>query len=212
MAIATVIGNGESRKDFDINTLLGLVVGCNAVYRDITPDHLVCVDQKMVREVFDTKGIVPYPIYTRDTWLPAFRNVTYQKNDLRAVPKLPYEGKDRIDQPFHWGAGQFATLVALQEGATTIYLLGFDLYGSGKDQKLHNNVYKDTHNYWSTDRHAVPHHYWVYQMHKIFELHPNVQFYQVQPDSWILPPEWQNLANLSVINYDNLNTIIRKNQ
>ena len=30
MAIATVIGNGESRKNFDINTLLGLVIGCNA--------------------------------------------------------------------------------------------------------------------------------------------------------------------------------------
>ena len=41
--IATVIGNGESRADFDINTtkLIGMTVGCNAVHRDMQPDYLV---------------------------------------------------------------------------------------------------------------------------------------------------------------------------
>ena len=50
--IASVIGNGESRADFDINTLktIGMTVGCNAVHRDMQPDYLVCAD-KVVPEV-----------------------------------------------------------------------------------------------------------------------------------------------------------------
>ena len=56
--IASVIGNGESRTDFDINTLktIGMTVGCNAVHRDMHPDYLVCADKKMVVEVLSNNN------------------------------------------------------------------------------------------------------------------------------------------------------------
>ena len=206
--IATVIGNGESRVGFDINTLktIGMTVGCNAVHRDMQPDYLVCADKKMVHEVLQDKdNKVPYPLYTRPMWLDSFR-----QHQFLAVPDLPYKGKERIDDPFHWGTGQFATLVALKNSwrgwlgrkAETVFLLGFDLYGVGEGQKLHNNVYKDTNNYWSTSRHAVPHHYWVYQMSRIFEHFPNTTFFQVNSDGWIIPDEWSQWSNFEYITID----------
>ena len=206
--IATVIGNGESRADFDINTLktIGMTVGCNAVHRDMNPDYLVCADKKMVVEVLQSKtNKVPYPLYTRPMWLDSFR-----QHQFLAVPDLPYEGKERIDDPFHWGTGQFATLVALKNSwrgwlgrkAQTVFLLGFDLYGVGEGHKLHNNIYKDTDNYWSTTRHAVPHHYWVYQMAKIFEHFPDTTFFQVNVDGWTIPDEWSQWPNFEFITID----------
>ena len=37
-----VIGNGESRKALKIEELNLPTVGCNAIFRDIKVDHLVC--------------------------------------------------------------------------------------------------------------------------------------------------------------------------
>ena len=40
------IGNGESRKGFDLEKLRqhGKIYGCNAIYRDFLPDVLTAVD------------------------------------------------------------------------------------------------------------------------------------------------------------------------
>jgi hypothetical protein len=44
-----VLGNGESRKDIDINELkkTGKVWGCNAIYRDYILDGLIAVDHDL---------------------------------------------------------------------------------------------------------------------------------------------------------------------
>ena len=49
-----VFGNGESRTSVNIDKLEGTKVGCNAICRDYSMDHLVCVDQRMVQEALDT--------------------------------------------------------------------------------------------------------------------------------------------------------------
>jgi hypothetical protein len=47
------IGNGESRKDFDLTKLNNFfTIGCNALYRDFTPNILVCMDYKLCHEVY----------------------------------------------------------------------------------------------------------------------------------------------------------------
>ena len=47
------IGNGESRKDFDLNKLNGHnTIGCNALYRDYTPKILVAMDYKLCHEIY----------------------------------------------------------------------------------------------------------------------------------------------------------------
>jgi len=52
-----LIGNGSSRKGFDLEKLrdYGTIVGCNALYRDFAPDVLVAIDSKMINEIKDSK-------------------------------------------------------------------------------------------------------------------------------------------------------------
>lgn len=49
-----VLGNGESRKDIDVNELkkTGKVWGCNAIYRDYDLDGLVAVDPMLEHEIY----------------------------------------------------------------------------------------------------------------------------------------------------------------
>ena len=48
------LGNGESRKDVNLSALKphGKIYGCNALYRDFTPDVLVAVDQGIIHEIY----------------------------------------------------------------------------------------------------------------------------------------------------------------
>jgi len=62
------IGNGESRKDFNLNLLrpFGKIYGCNAIYRNFTPDVLCAVDHGMIHEIYH-KGVAnQIPCYFRN--------------------------------------------------------------------------------------------------------------------------------------------------
>lgn len=50
---AFIIGNGPSRKDFDLEVLrnLGVIFGTNALYRDFEPDFLVAIDEPIILEI-----------------------------------------------------------------------------------------------------------------------------------------------------------------
>ena len=50
------IGNGESRKQIDLGQLKphGKIYGCNALYRDFTPDHLTAVDAGIMHEIYNS--------------------------------------------------------------------------------------------------------------------------------------------------------------
>ena len=54
MSIVFCIGNGESRKGFDLEKLRphGKIYGCNALYRDFTPDVLTAVDPGITHEIY----------------------------------------------------------------------------------------------------------------------------------------------------------------
>jgi hypothetical protein len=54
MANVFCIGNGTSRKGFDLESLkpFGKTYACNAIYKDFTPDVLITVDQGIMHEVY----------------------------------------------------------------------------------------------------------------------------------------------------------------
>ena len=54
----SVIGNGESRRGFDVTVLKGIttVVGCNAIFRDHNLDYIVACDRHMCQEAANTCG------------------------------------------------------------------------------------------------------------------------------------------------------------
>jgi len=185
-----VIGNGESRKQVDLQKITETKIGCNAILRDTKVDHLVCVDKSMLREAVNTSYHKDAKVYTRKRLFVQHR---LEKN-IRMVPDLPYAGSERPDDPIHWGSGPYAVLLAAKLATDDIHLLGFDLYS--KDNKV-NNIYKDTANYSLAHKSAVDPRYWIYQIGKVFECYPNTQFKIHQDEGWQLPKAW-NKPNVTL--------------
>ena len=184
-----VIGNGESRKDVNLNKINMQKVGCNAIYRDFFVDHLICVDKRMANEAIQHKYNFTSKIYTRHDWYSHFD----ENKNIRIVPDLPFTGYERWDLPWHWGAGPYAVLLATKY-SNNINLLGFDLYS--KDQ-FTNNIYKDTDNYNVATKRAVDPSYWIHQIGRLFEHFSDKQFTIFQEQDWQLPKEWKN-SNVKV--------------
>ncbi|MEK9698305.1 MAG: hypothetical protein VW270_21225, partial [Candidatus Poseidoniales archaeon] len=61
---AYIIGNGESRKNFDLYSLPQDTYGCNALYREYEPDFLIVVDRHMYQEIANTEYIDQNTVYT----------------------------------------------------------------------------------------------------------------------------------------------------
>ena len=148
-----VIGNGVSRKDIPLDNIYQEKIGCNAIFRDHYVQHLVCCDKKMVKQALSAGTS---PVYTRQRWIADFPS-----RDVIALPDLPYNGDKRQDDPFHWGSGPYALLLATTM-SKYIKIVGFDLYGT-KDGNT-NNVYASTDGYKTKQDDAVDWSYWVYQL------------------------------------------------
>lgn len=192
-----VIGNGESRKCVDINLIVKPKIACNAAYRDLHVDYLVCLDQKTLYEAATKHS----NIYTRQEWHRRFRDTP----NIHCVPDLPYKGIQRWDDPWHWGSGPYAVLLAAELTETArVDLIGFDLYSA---DGYVNNVYKDTENYAESKKRAVDPRYWIYQIAKVFELYPNCEFRIHQTEDWEQPVSWKKsnveVDTISMLAYNN---------
>lgn len=191
------IGNGESRAGLNIEKLCGPTVGCNAIMRDFTVDHLVCVDKRMVQEAINRKVNEHSLVYTREDWKPYFKDI----KRIRVVPDLPYVGSERWDEPFQWGSGPYAVLIAAKYAKERyVNLFGFDLYS--KTETI-NNIYKSTPNYDDENKRPVDPRYWIHQIGMVFECFPKIQFTIYQNKDWVLPKAW-NYPNVVVDSISNI--------
>jgi len=85
--------------------------------------------------------------------------------------------------------------------ARRLQIIGFDLWGiNGK----HNNIYKDTNNYESSEYHAVDPSHWIPQFERMFATYCNVRFNYWVPDGWDVPELWQGCKNL---HFHNINIL-----
>ena len=86
------IGNGESRKDFDLEKLRphGKIYGCNALYRDFTPDVLCAVDMGIMHEIYNSG-------YAQDNKC-VFRD--WNKMPGEMYDNLLFAGKNYSDQDY----------------------------------------------------------------------------------------------------------------
>ncbi len=92
-----IIGNGESREGFDLETLRphGTIYGCNALYRDFMPDVLTAVDHGIMHEIYHAGVAQKIPCYFRDwTKVPA---MTYEPMLMGGIKNLE-EAKDALDK------------------------------------------------------------------------------------------------------------------
>lgn len=83
------IGNGESRKNFNLDLLKphGKIYGCNALYREYTPDVLVSVDHGIMHEIYQSGYC-----YKNETW---FRDWTKVPDHM--YESMVYAGLSKID-------------------------------------------------------------------------------------------------------------------
>jgi hypothetical protein len=160
MTQAFVLGNGISRKTIVSASLqpLGKIYGCNALYREFTPDILVATDRPIATAIQESGYAQNNIFYTRRP---------IEGLGARAVPKAY----------FGYSSGPIASAVAALDGHQHIYLLGFDM-GPDKNQQF-NNVYAGTEFYKLPT--AVPTFTgnWIKQLIQIAQDFPLVQFVRV---------------------------------
>jgi hypothetical protein len=183
--LAFVLGNGKSRLAVNAVDLLdkGTVYGCNAVYREFAPHHLIAVDVKMVNEIVDSNY--------------------HTSNSVWTNPNKGISTKEHLNF-FHphkgWSSGPTALWLAASKGYKEIYILGFDYEGiNGKV----NNVYADTKNYRSSRDTATFFGNWLHQTEKVIKEYSTVNFFRVIESSGFVPERLNGLSNLHHITYSN---------
>ena len=105
------IGNGESRKGFDLEKLRphGKIYGCNALYRDFMPDVLISVDHGIMHEVYHAGVAQKIPVYFRDwTKVPAMSYETMLMSGVNEV-----DAKEHLDD----------ILITNERGDSTEYVM-----------------------------------------------------------------------------------------
>lgn len=185
--IVTVVGNGLSRKGLALNSLPGLIIGCNAVHRDYTCPVYVAADRRMVEEILRNDQNTNSTIFTRKDWADEY--------SVNPVPNLWYQGTNKADDQFHWNTGPLALHVAGLMSTKEINMIGFDLWPSNNK---FNNLYADTQNYSTSDSSAISPHLWIYQLKKVFEHYYQLNFIQWQLPDWQIPDEWKAINNLTI--------------
>lgn len=159
MTRAFVIGNGVSRKGIDLNLLKlqGQIYGCNALYREFTPDVLVATDKPIATHIQESGYALANVFYTRKP-VPG-------SGAKLLIPE--YQG---------YSSGPNALGLAARHGNIHIYLLGFDM---GPNNNHFNNIYADTEFYKTS---AYPPTFvgnWVKQVIRIMQDYPQTQFVRI---------------------------------
>ena len=186
--IAFVLGNGTSRKDINHHNLkkYGTVYGCNALFREFAPDHLVCVDTKMITEINDAQ-------YQNK------HNVWSNRNKL--TERTP--GIKIIEPNKGWSSGPTALMIASQHGHKVIYIMGFDYVGLGEQKELVNNIYAGTKNYKGVNDRATYYGNWQRQTMMCVNQFPKTKYYRIiKSMNDYIPDHLKDLNNLSHITVD----------
>ena len=192
---AYCIGNGPSRKGFDLNKLKasGQTYGCNALYRDFMPDFIFSVDTKMSMEMVENEVGLKTIHYG-----PALEvNRKQTKGMMHLIPNNP-----------HWISGNAAFWTACVHGHKNIYLIGYDFREYGKNQL--NNIYQDSNCY--GERHSDQiFEGWLKQFRDLLKMRPYCQFTVVHDN----PPEYLHhlqtgidLGNSKIISYKEFNDTV----
>ena len=138
-----VLGNGESRKNINLNALKtkGKVYGCNGLYRDFVADTLVVVDGGMMHEVYSSG----YPL----------ENQCYFRGWNR-LPDFMYSEMVNLEDYLDWPEG---ILVENEKGSKTEFVM------NGTDPRQMERLYNHYKSLGSDDatveKLLTQHHQWI---------------------------------------------------
>jgi len=193
---AVAIGNSPSRLDFNLNHLKhpsGLLgsktlqtYGCNALYRDFTPDFLVALGDDMVTELSSSDYVKDNIVYTRSYSLLEYPNKFY------LIPYDPYAD-----------SGTTAAYIAAFDGHKKIYMLGFDEQDT---PNINFNVYAGTNAY-DAKQSDVGSEKWVQNRTKLFTVYDDVDWVWVtQCGTSTVPESIKSCQNFRQISFRNFVT------
>jgi hypothetical protein len=186
--ISFVLGNGKSRKQFDIKHYrsYGNIYGCNAIYRDEQVDYLIAVDPPMAQEIIDNNAHLTTKFYTRE------------HKRFKGIDNINYPSKS-----LGWSSGPTALWIASSNNPKVIFIAGFDFASS--DEKL-NNIYGSTQNYKQADSPATYFGNWIKQTELIIRDNPGIQYYRITTEEYkFSPTNYYKYKNFSNISYEKMN-------
>ena len=208
MDTAFVIGNGESRNIFPIETLKGkgTIYGCKAIYRDHPKlcDHIVAVNPPMHEELakWHNNGKESPQIHgigniskwnyicdgDKETDMPDGLKIyrIWRGGNMKKGGMIKTE-----DFTQNRGSGCSAVLMAAESGVKNIIVLAFDILGAQQwemqePSRIQNNIYKNTINY--PDRMSMKAYLkyeWMYQLRQILRKFPDTNFYFINRREYI---------------------------
>ena len=166
----TIIGNGESRKDIDIDRIRGMKVGCNGIYLHNKVD-LICAMDKFWRDKISSETNIPL--------LSRYHNTAWQ-NKLEL-----YEGKwKNTNCPYRGYCSGISALDYISSlGKNDIYLIGFDF--GYKGDKV-NHIYKDTKFHPPSNRPAQNETIFLRQFIQTIKRYPRVKYTWVTDSNFSL--------------------------
>ena len=207
MDTAFIIGNGESRNIFPIETLKGngKIYGCNAIYRDHPKlcDHIVGVSPEMYEELlrWHNDGKESPEIHGIDD-IPKWNFICEGDKEMEVPEGLKIyriwrggdikKGKIKTnDFSKSRGSGCSAVLMAAESGIKNVVILAFDILGAqqwemDEPSRLQNNIYKNTVNYPNRDSmKAYLKYEWMYHLRQTFRKFPKTNFYFINRKEYI---------------------------
>ena len=177
-----VLGNGPSRKDIDPSKLDGTVIGCNACYRDFTPDVICAHDAGIISDIVNS-GFDGDCYFTHNSWnlLPAevystVRNGSEIETKRKAGDNnfVYISGLDKnVELPqryIFWVSEQMehkiknigTEVMGWSTGTSALHIACRDftcndyekvyLLGFDHNKEHYDNIYIDTEHYFSKDR------------------------------------------------------------
>jgi hypothetical protein len=191
MSRAFVLGNGISRQAVSVTVIshMGPIYGCNALYREHTPDVLVSTDRPIAEHIQRSGYSAANRFYTRRP-LPGL--------GAQVVPKAY----------FGYSSGPIAVSLAALDQHQTIYLLGFDMGPTAN--KTINNLYAGTEFYKPTTAAPTFTGNWIRQLVKIMHDFRQTQFVRVAGTTTARLAELELVPNLAHLDLDTFMDRINK--
>ena len=189
-----VLGNGPSRKNIDPNSLPGLVIGCNACYRDFKPDVICAIDAGIICDIIDSG-------FGRDSFYLYDGHCYFTHNSWNLLPsdaKLSLSNGTEHETKRKEGDDQFVFISGLDSGVTKAenYIIWVPKEMEHKIKNIGTKVLG-----WSTGTSAVYVACKEFNPKKVYILgfdHKNDEYDNLYADtkhyySWDNKQEWKNI-------------------
>lgn len=159
-----------------------MIYGCNALYREFTPDVLVATDRPISEAIQNSGYALKNRFYTR-----------------RPLPELG--AQTLIKDYFGYSSGPNAVSLAALDSHHKIYMLGFDMGPSKTD--TFNNIYADTEFYKTSQHPPTFTGNWIKQLKTVMEKNPTTKFVRVYGETTAKMPEFEVISNLEHLDLPN---------